>query len=122
MKLFKPYVNLTKKVTKNNVEQYTLHSVINLPAAFQYHSTNQQEIETPAGEQKWMVTLNFTHNGACLANTMMQEFDTVLLEGPTDQRKKIGICITSTEGSSIIQATSCDETDLNYDDAGDEIE
>lgn len=124
MKLFKPYVNLTKKEDATGITLYALHSVINLPVGYQYQSTTQSEIETPNGQKRWKVVLNFAPNGESLDNTLMQEFNTILDEGPTNDRHKIQLSVNTVTNSELLTASSSSssETDVDYGDAEEDID
>jgi hypothetical protein len=114
MKLFKPYVNLTKSKTTG---EYTLNAVVNLPADSSVEAISQEE--TLADDQKlWGVNLSINSNGSTTGETKMEEFNIELKEGPLADRQKVRMMVTESATDSPVE----ERTDVNYDDADEAME
>lgn len=112
MKLFKPFVNLTKS---ESTGVYTLNAVVSLPKDYALSSIEQEPIEKN-GKKSWAVTASFTTNGS--VETDIVEFAVPLKQGPTEELTTVSMVIIQ---SSLLGATPNPEednsTDVNYDDA-----
>jgi hypothetical protein len=113
MKLFKPYVNLTKSASTGI---YTLNSVVSLPKGYALSSLVQSEIERN-GQKYWAVTATVTTNGSI--ETDMAEFSVPLLQGPTEEIKSTSMVVvnSSSLSSSMRNPVEENKTDVDYDDA-----
>ncbi|MFA8435400.1 MAG: hypothetical protein ACEPOZ_12850 [Marinifilaceae bacterium] len=112
MKLFKPYVNLTKSKTTG---EYTLNAVVNLPADSSVEAISQEE--TLVDDQKvWEVKLNINSNGSATEETKMEEFNIELKEGPLPDRRKVRMMVADSESTPENEG----RTDVDYDDADDD--
>lgn len=110
MKLFKPFVNLTKS---QSTGVYTLNSVVSVPKGYALNSLNQAEIEVD-GKKLWAVTAGITANGS--TETEIAEFSVPLEQGPTDEIKTTSMVIVATS-SSVNDPEEDNGTDVDYDDA-----
>ena len=113
MKLFKPFVNLTKSVSTGI---YTLNSVVSLPKDYALSSIEQGFIEKD-GKKVWSVTASVTTNGS--VETDIVEFAVPLGQGPTVEIKKVSMLMVDSSSLSSPIDTVAEEnrTDVDYDDA-----
>lgn len=110
MKLFKPYVNLTKS---ESTGVYTLHSVVALPKGYALSSLNQGVIEKN-GKKLWAVTATVITNGSI--ETDMAEFSVPLQQGPTAEILTTSMIVK--EAPLAMRSPADDSgTDIDYDDA-----
>ena len=113
MKLFKPFVNLTKSASTG---VYTINSVVSLPKDYALSSIEQGPIEID-GKKVWSVTATVTTNGSL--ETDIVEFAVPIKQGPTDEIKKVSMFMVDSSplSSSIVNDVEEKRTDVNYDDA-----
>lgn len=109
MKLFKPYVNLTKS---NSTGEYTLNSVVSLPKGYALKSLKQNEVKRD-GKVFWGVTASVQTNGA--AGTEIAEFAIPLEQGPSDQITTVSMIVV--DSSVMANPENENSTDVDYDDA-----
>ena len=109
MKLFKPYVNLTKS---NSTGEYTLNSVVSLPKGYALKSLKQNEVKRD-GKVLWSVTAAVQTNGT--AGTEIAEFAVPLEQGPTDQIKTVSMVVVNE--NQLANPEDDNHTDVDYDDA-----
>jgi len=113
MKLFKPFVNLTKS---ESTGEYTLNAVVSVPKDYALGSIDQG-ILVKKDRKSWAVTASVTSNGSL--ETDIVEFSVPLKQGPTKEISTVTMVMT---GSSLKSGISNPEeedrsTDVNYDDA-----
>ncbi len=112
MKLFKPFVNLTKS---ESTGVYTLNSVVSVPKDYALGSIEQGLIEKN-GKKVWAVTASLTTNGS--VETDIVEFAVPLNQGPTEEVNTVSMVMVQ---STMVGATSNpaedSSTDVDYDDA-----
>lgn len=112
MKLFKPFVNLTKSKATG---VYTLNAVVSLPKDYALSSIGQDLIEKN-GKKIWAVTASVITNGSL--ETDIVEFAVPLNKIPTEELKTVSMVMVQ---STMLGATTNPEedksTDVNYDDA-----
>ncbi|MCY1636182.1 hypothetical protein [Marinifilum sp. D737] len=113
MKLLKPYVNLIKSAS-NGV--YTLNSVVSVPKGYALNTLSQGEIEKN-GKKLWAVTATITSNGG--VGTEIAEFSVPLEQGPTNEIKTVSMVMV--DASLITNPTEDKSTDVDFDDAEEEI-
>ncbi len=113
MKLFKPFVNLTKSAS---TEVYTLNSVVSLPKDYALSSIEQGLI-VKDGKKVWSVTATVTTNGSL--ETDIVEFAVPLKQGPTEEIRKVSMIVKEAVvvDSSLGDPVNDKGTDVNYDDA-----
>ncbi|MBI9058603.1 MAG: hypothetical protein JEZ01_12635 [Labilibaculum sp.] len=116
MKLFKPFVNLTKS---ESTGVYTLNAVVSLPKDYALSSIDQGLIEKN-GKKVWAVTASVTTNGSL--ETDIVEFAVPLKQGPTEEVNTVSMVMVQ---SSLLGGTpnpeEDDSTDVNYDDAEEDL-
>ncbi|MDQ1771479.1 hypothetical protein GQR60_09795 [Labilibaculum sp. A4] len=113
MKLFKPFVNLTKSASTG---VYTINSVVSLPKDYALSSIEQGLIEID-GKKVWSVTATVTTNGSL--ETDIVEFAVPIKQGPTDEIKKVNMIVKQalSGDSSVGNPVEENRTDVDYDDA-----
>ncbi|PCH68592.1 MAG: hypothetical protein COC06_09265 [Bacteroidales bacterium] len=117
MKSFKPFVNLTKS---ESTGVYTLNSVVSLPKDYALNSISQGLTEED-GKKAWSVTASVTTNGS--VETDIVEFAVPLTQGPTEEIKTVSMVMidSSSVSSSTPNPVERNRTDVNYDDAEEEV-
>jgi hypothetical protein len=112
MKLFKPFVNLTKS---ESTGIYTLNAVVSLPKDYALSSIGQDLIEKN-DKKVWAVTASVITNGSL--ETDIVEFAVPLNQGPSEEINTVSMVMVQ---STMLGATSNPEedssTDVDYDDA-----
>ncbi|RUT77635.1 hypothetical protein [Ancylomarina longa] len=109
MRLFKPYVNLTKS---ESTGIYTMNAVVALPKGYALSSLSQSEIKKN-GKKLWAVTAKVITNGS--ESNAMAEFSVPLEQGPTKEVKSTSMVIV--ESSALRNPVEDNSTEVDYEDA-----
>ena len=112
MKLFKPFVNLTRS---ESTGEYTLNAVVSVPKDYALGSIDQG-ILVKKDRKSWAVTASVTSNGSL--ETDIVEFSVPLKQGPTEEISTVTMVMVETSKmDSVANPSEDDSTDVNYDDA-----
>ncbi len=112
MKLFKPFVNLTKS---KSTGVYTLNAVVSLPKDYALSSIEQGLIEEN-GKESWAVTASVTTSGS--VETDIVEFAVPLNQGPTENIKTVSMVMVQYSTLDELSIPKKDNrTDVDYDDS-----
>ncbi len=112
MKLFKPFVNLTKS---ESTGVYTLNAVVSVPKDYALGSI-EQGLLVKNEKKSWAVTASVTTNGSI--ETDIVEFSVPLKQGPTEEISTVTMVMVETSKlGSVANPSEDDSTDVNYDDA-----
>lgn len=112
MKLFKPFINLTKS---ESTGIYTLNAVVSLPKDYALNSI-EQGLSIKNKKKSWVVTAAVTTNGSL--ETDIVEFSVALKQKPTKEIRTVSmLIIESSMNNSVKNPTKNNNTDINYDDA-----
>ena len=112
MKLFKPFVNLTRS---ESTGEYTLNAVVSVPKDYALGSIDQGLL-VKNEKKSWAVTASVTTNGSI--ETDIVEFSVPLKQGPTEEISTVTMVMVETSKmDSVANPSEDDSTDVNYDDA-----